>query len=125
MEETKNVIVKYGILKGLTYLATTGALSFIGGNVFINNQELISLDNLIALIGGVIVLFIPKLLAILQNVIPMKTDSAVATTINRATLALQDEFKLDILEVRKENAEILALLLEQKEEHDKLFNDTI
>ena len=125
MNETKNVIVKYGILKGLTYLATTGALSFIGGNVLINNEELISLDNLIALIGGIVVLFIPKLLAILQNVIPMKTDSAVATTINRATSALQVEFKSDIEKLQAENAQILAMLKEQKEDRDKLFKETV
>ena len=125
MNETKNVIVKYGILKGLTYLATTGALSFIGGNVLINNEELISLDNFIALIGGIVVLFIPKLLAILQNVIPMKTDSAVATTINRATSALQVEFKSDIEKLQAENAQILAMLVAQKEERDNLFKDTI
>jgi len=123
MEVAKNTIVKYGILKGLTYLASTGSLAFIGGNTLINGEELISLDNLYALIGALLVLFVPKLLDILQNVIPTKTDSAVSNTINRATSALQEEFKVELAQVRNENKEIINLLKAQNEQRDNILNN--
>lgn len=122
MKKTKNEIVKFGLLKALTYVASSGTVAFIGGNVAINGEELISLENIYALVAGLLILFVPKLLEILQNVIPSKTDSAVNEIITRAMGALQEEFKSDVDKIREEQQQIINMLLEEKEIRDNLLN---
>lgn len=116
-KEQRMLLIKW-VLRGLSL----ASVSYLGYNLF-TGEVMTTIDNLVATGTFTLAQVSSALILILTKVLPqsmsLQTSQALTPIITQDNTQIRNE----LIEVRKENAEILALLKEQKEYRDNVLKE--
>ena len=117
MKEAKMRFIKF-----IIWSATALSVSYLGYNLF-SGEVMTTIDNWIATGTLTVAQAVNAGLIILTRVLPQSMSTQTSAALSPLIKSDNEAIKQELTEVRKENAEILALLLEQKEYRDNALNE--
>lgn len=113
---------KLKFIKFIIWGATLLSISYLGYNLF-SGEVMTTIDNWVATGTLTVAQAVNAGLIILTRVLPQSMSTQTSAALAPMIQSDNEAIKQELTEVRKENAEILALLLEQKEYRDNALNE--